>query len=95
MCATIGIGKHKIQITIDCALYYIWSLNKTVLSEFRQWFCLYFSNQWAGGNIVGLGWTSSENIVCVLEEGNMVVYSIFGQQLYARIIARVSDVRVP
>ena len=46
--------------------------------------------QWSGGNIVGLGWTSSENIVCVLEEGNMVVYSIDGIHIFARILARVS-----
>lgn len=46
--------------------------------------------QWGGGNIVGLGWSSSENVVCVLEEGNMVVYNIYGQHLYARILARVS-----
>ena len=48
-------------------------------------FCL----QWEGGRVVALGWTGSENLVCVLEEGTLVVYSIHGQQIYTRIIARV------
>jgi len=43
---------------------------------------------WEGGRVVALGWTGSENLVCVLEEGTLVVYSIHGQQIYTRIIAR-------
>ena len=50
--------------------------------------------QWEGGHVVALGWTGSENLVCVLEEGTIVVYSIYGQQIYSRIIARVRTVLV-
>ena len=48
-----------------------------------------FLLQWEGGRVMGMGWTSSENLVCVLEEGTMVVYSIHGQNIYTRILARV------
>ena len=37
-----------------------------------------------------MGWTSSENLVCVLEEGTMVVYDLRSEQVFARVIARVS-----
>lgn len=37
-----------------------------------------------------MGWTSSENLVCILEEGTMVVYDLRGEQVFARVIARVS-----
>lgn len=46
--------------------------------------------QWEGGRIIGLGWTSSENLVCVLDEGTMVVYDLHGERVYSRPIARVS-----
>lgn len=36
-----------------------------------------------------LGWTSSENLVVVVEDGSMAVYTIHGQQVYGRIITRV------
>ena len=38
---------------------------------------------------MGMGWTSSENLVCILEEGTMAVYTIHGHLLYTRLISRV------
>lgn len=46
--------------------------------------------QWEGGRVMGMGWTSSENLVCILEEGTMAVYTIHGHLLYTRLISRVS-----
>ncbi|KAL5473503.1 hypothetical protein EMCRGX_G027993 [Ephydatia muelleri] len=43
---------------------------------------------WEGGRVIELGWTLSENLVCVLEDGSMIVYDINGQLLYSRIIQR-------
>ena len=37
-----------------------------------------------------MGWTTSEDLVCILEEGTMVVYDLRGEQVFARVIARVS-----
>ena len=54
--------------------------------------CIFFS-QWEGGRVVELGWTTSENLVCVLEDGSMIVYDINGQLLYSRIIQRVRVVK--
>ncbi len=42
--------------------------------------------------MVDMGWTASENLVLVLEEGTMVVYNIFGDMLLTRIISRVSSI---
>lgn len=49
-----------------------------------------FLIKWEGGRIIGLGWTSSENLVCVLDEGTMVVYNLHGDRVFTRPIARVS-----
>ena len=46
--------------------------------------------QWEGGQVVDLGWTTAENLVCVLKDGSMIVYDINGQLFYSRIIQRVS-----
>ena len=64
----------------------VW-LSVDVLSSVNTVCCL----QWEGGAIVGLGWTTSENLVCILEEGTMVVYDLRGEQVFARVIARVSS----
>lgn len=37
-----------------------------------------------------MGWTTSEDLVCILEEGTMVVYDLRGEQVFARVVARVS-----
>lgn len=52
--------------------------------------CCFVCVQWEGGRVMGLGWTSTENLVVVLEDGSMAVYNIHGQLLYNRIITRVS-----
>lgn len=41
-----------------------------------------------------MGWTTSENLVCILEEGTMVVYDLRGEQVFARVIARVSFINM-
>ena len=40
--------------------------------------------------MVSIGWTSSENLVVILEDGSMAVYSIHGQLQFTRVITRVS-----
>lgn len=48
-----------------------------------------------GGRVVGMGWTSSENLICVFEDGSMIVFDIEGCQLYVKLIAReLRDQRV-
>ena len=65
-----------------------------------MWVCWYHCSiclcviQWEGGRVIELGWTLSENLVCVLEDGSMIVYDINGQLLYSRIIQRVSLVKM-
>ncbi|KAG0225975.1 hypothetical protein BGW42_003963 [Actinomortierella wolfii] len=48
--------------------------------------CLYTSSgklmepiQWDKGRIVGMGWTDSEKLLCVLEDGTVRMYSIMGE----------------
>ena len=38
---------------------------------------------------MSLGWTSSEKLVVVAEDGTMTVFSIHGQLIYTRVITRV------
>jgi len=40
--------------------------------------------------VISLGWTSSEDLVVILEEGNMCYYDIHGQHKFTRVITRVS-----
>lgn len=48
-----------------------------------------------GGKVVGLGWTSSDNLVAIGEDGYMTVYDVHGVLKYNRIITReVKDHRV-
>ena len=35
--------------------------------------------QWDKGRIVGMGWTDSEQLVCVLDDGTVRIYSIHGE----------------
>ncbi len=46
--------------------------------------------QWAGGRVMQLGWTSSEDLIVIVEDGSMAVYGINGQLRYSRVITRVS-----
>ena len=41
-----------------------------------------------------MGWSSNEDLVCILEEGTMAVYNIHGYLHYSRPISRVSFVTV-
>ena len=45
--------------------------------------------------MVGLGWTSSESLVVVTEDGTMGVYDIHGQQKFNRVITRVRNRLIP
>ncbi|XP_064405910.1 vacuolar protein sorting-associated protein 16 homolog isoform X2 [Halichondria panicea] len=70
-------------------------VSKPVITIYTQAGKVISTIPWGGGNIIGLGWTSSEHVVCILEDGNMVVYNIYGKHLYARILAReIRDDRV-
>ncbi|KAL1915507.1 uncharacterized protein VTP21DRAFT_6631 [Calcarisporiella thermophila] len=35
--------------------------------------------QWDQGRIVGMGWTESERLICVLEDGNIRIYNVHGE----------------
>ena len=48
------------------------------------------SLQWGGGRVVGMGWNSNEDLICILEEGTLASYSIHGYIHYSRPISRVS-----
>jgi hypothetical protein len=45
---------------------------------------------WEGGNLIGMGWNSNEDLICILEEGTMAAYSMHGFLHYSRLISRVS-----
>jgi hypothetical protein len=45
---------------------------------------------WGGGRVVGMGWNSNEDLICILEEGTLASYSIHGHIHYSRPISRVS-----
>ena len=38
-----------------------------------------------------MGWSSNEDLVCILEEGTMATYNIHGLLHYSRPICRVSN----
>ena len=38
-----------------------------------------------------MGWSSSEDLICILEEGTMASYNIHGYLHYTRPISRVSN----
>ena len=40
---------------------------------------------------MGMGWTASENLICVFEDGSITVHSIFGHKVYNRRLDRVSE----
>ena len=52
--------------------------------------CVTVCLQWEGGRVVNLGWTSAESLLIVMEDGSLASYTIHGQQLYSRILTRVS-----
>ena len=35
--------------------------------------------QWDKGRIVGMGWTDAEQLICVLDDGTVRIYSIHGE----------------
>ena len=39
---------------------------------------------------MGMGWSSNEDLICILEGGTMAAYSIHGHLHYSRAISRVS-----
>ena len=41
--------------------------------------------------MVAVGWSSAENLICILEEGTMVVYDVHGHTIFTRVIARVRN----
>ena len=43
---------------------------------------------------MGMGWTASENLICVFEDGSIAVHGIFGQKVYNRRLDRVSEMIV-
>eukprot|EP01113_Clastostelium_recurvatum_P007331 TRINITY_DN1340_c0_g1_i1.p1 TRINITY_DN1340_c0_g1~~TRINITY_DN1340_c0_g1_i1.p1 ORF type:complete len:828 (-),score=182.11 TRINITY_DN1340_c0_g1_i1:129-2612(-) len=34
---------------------------------------------WDKGRLVGMGWTENERLICVLEDGTVLIYSVFGE----------------
>lgn len=42
-----------------------------------------------GGKIVGLGWTSSENLILIYDDGTIVVYTVLGERKFQRLLAHV------
>ena len=47
--------------------------------------------QFEGGKIVNIGWTASERLISVFEDGTIVVHSLQGERLYTSPLARVSE----
>ncbi|XP_019850373.1 PREDICTED: vacuolar protein sorting-associated protein 16 homolog [Amphimedon queenslandica] len=48
-----------------------------------------------GGKIVGMGWTASEDLVLIYDDGTMVVYTVHGVMKFQRLLAReIRDHRV-
>jgi hypothetical protein len=43
---------------------------------------------WEGGRLIGMGWNSNEDLICILEEGTMAAYSINGLLKYSRPVSR-------
>ena len=41
--------------------------------------------------MVAMGWSSSENLICILEEGTIVVYDVHGHTIFTRVLARVRN----
>lgn len=35
--------------------------------------------QWNNGNLLTLGWSDSEDLVCVQDDGLVIIYNMFGQ----------------
>ena len=42
---------------------------------------MYFEDilwQWNSGNLFKMGWSSTEDLLCVQDDGNVLVYDVFG-----------------
>jgi len=50
---------------------YIYSSAGRILSQFK----------WERGKLVKMGWTDEERLVCVLEDGTILTYSVHGEQV--------------
>ncbi|KAG0042078.1 hypothetical protein BGZ83_000922, partial [Gryganskiella cystojenkinii] len=50
--------------------------------------------QWDKGRIVGMGWTETEHLVCVLEDGTVRMYNILGEYTQFSIGKEAKDNRV-
>jgi len=37
--------------------------------------------EWREGKIAGMGWTLQTNLVCILEEGKVILYNVYGHQI--------------
>ena len=40
-----------------------------------EWLCVV---QWNSGNVIQLGWSGSEDLLCVQDDGSILVYDLFG-----------------
>nr|XP_015927027.1 vacuolar protein sorting-associated protein 16 homolog [Parasteatoda tepidariorum] len=58
---------QKVQ-TINKSYIYIYSASGQPISTIK----------WNSGPLVYMGWSSSEDLVCVLEDGNILLYDLFG-----------------
>lgn len=39
--------------------------------------------QWNSGNLLTLGWSDAEELLCVQDDGLVLIYNMFGQYLHA------------
>jgi hypothetical protein len=47
-----------------------------------------FSWNYSGVGLVEMGWTSKENLVCVLEDGNVLMYSVYGKRIHSFLLGQ-------
>lgn len=49
------------------------------LSSFISFICMLIS-QWNHGKLLTMGWSNDEELVCVQDDGNIIIYDMFGEE---------------
>lgn len=47
--------------------------------------------QWNSGQLVRLGWSSSEELLCIQENGKVLKYSVYGEYIHAFSMGQVKS----
>jgi vacuolar protein sorting-associated protein 16 len=71
-------GASKPTILIYSAAGQIISSILVCSSTSHSYYLLILSLQWNSGNIIELGWSSSEELLCVQSDGIVLRYDLFG-----------------